>query len=154
MTRGAILVNLLAYSLVVSQPLFYLVAMTSAQHALSAPAYIELRQSINSVMTRRISWIYLGALVMTLLLIVLSFLGREWLLLGTTVVSLLCLGADIVFMLRENLPINGVIDQWSPTNYPEDWETYRMKWFSIFGYRQVLLLVGFFSLLIGAVFQT
>jgi len=36
---------------------------------------------------------------------------------------------------------------------PEDWEDYRTKWFGIFGYRQIVLLVGFFSLLFGAVFQ-
>jgi hypothetical protein len=60
---------------------------------------------------------------------------------------------DVLFMLRENVPINDVICGWSITDYPDDWERYRTKWFAMFAYRQVVLLVGFFGLLVGAVFQ-
>lgn len=63
MTRLAILTNLLAYSVVVSQPLFYLVALTRAQRALSAPAWVELRQRIDAVMSRRVAVIYSITLV-------------------------------------------------------------------------------------------
>jgi hypothetical protein len=147
MTRIAIIANLVAYSIIVSQPLFYMLAMTSAQRALSAPAYVELRQPINSVMSRRVPVIYSITLVTVSILLVLSFSA-------TTLVALVCLLVDIVFMMRENVPINRVIDRWSTTDYPEDWETYRTKWFAIFAYRQVVLLVGFLSLLFGAVFQT
>jgi len=152
--RIAILTNLLAYSTVVSQPLFYIVAMTSAQRALSGSAYVELRQHINSVMNRRVPVIYLTTLVTILALLVLSWRARSWNVLITTIFGLVCLLVDIALMMRENLPINGVIDRWSTTSYPEDWEAYRNKWFAIFGYRQVVLLVGFISLLVGAVFQT
>ena len=151
--RIAILANLIAYSIVVSQPLAYIVVMTSAQRALAAPAFIELRQRINAVMTRRVPVIYLITLATTLMLLVLSMISGDWSVLVTTMVGLLCLVVDVVFMLRENAPINGVIDQWSATDYPEDWQDYRSKWFAIFAYRQVALLAGFLSLLIGAVFQ-
>jgi hypothetical protein len=129
--RLAILANLLAYAVVVSQPLAYIMVMTSAQRALTAPAFIELRQHINRVMTRRVPVIY-----------------------GITLaIALLCLIVDVGLMLRENVPINGVIDQWSATDYPADWQDYRGKWFAIFAYRQAALLAGFLSLLVGAVFQ-
>ena len=154
MIRIAIVTNLFAYSIVVSQPLAYILFMGRAQRALSAPAYIELRQCINPVMTRRVPVIYLSALATVLLLLVLSLRIRNWNGLITSTVALLCLVIDIFFMMRENVPINGVIDQWSTTNYPEDWEHYRTKWFAIFAYRQVVLLVGFFSLVVGAVFQS
>lgn len=153
MTRIAILTNLFAYSIVASQPLFYIVAMSTAQRALSGSAYVELRQRINSVMKQRVPVIYLAALVTIVALLVLSWRARIWNVLITTSVALLCLVADIALMIRENVPINGVIDRWSPTDYPEDWEAYRSRWFAIFGYRQVVLLVGFISLLFGAVFQ-
>jgi hypothetical protein len=64
---------------------------------------------------------------------------------------LFCLVVDVAFMLRENVPINGVIDRWSTADYPENWDDYRRKWFAIFRYRQIALLVGFAGLLIGAV---
>jgi len=153
MIRIAIITNLFAYSIVVSQPLAYILFMGRAQRALSAPAYIELRQCINPVMTRRVPVIYLSALATVLLLFVLSLRIRNWNGLITSAIALLCLVIDIFFMVRENVPINSVIDHWSTTNYPEDWEGYRTKWFAIFAYRQVVLLLGFFSLLVGAAFQ-
>jgi hypothetical protein len=153
MTRIAILANLIAWSIVVSQPISYLLVFTNAQRALSAPAFIELRQRINAVMTRRVPVIYSITLVTVLVLLVLSWRIESATLLATTAIALLCLLADVAFMLRENVPINGVIDGWSTTRYPQDWETYRTSWFAIFAYRQVILGVGFVSLLVGAVYQ-
>ena len=126
MIRFAMIANLVAYSIVVSQPLAYLFFMSRAQRALSAPAYIELRQRINPVMARRVPVIYVTTLATTLLLLVFS--TRIWnsSVLVTTIVALLCLVIDAVFMMRENVPINGVIDQWSTTSYPEDWQDYRL----------------------------
>jgi hypothetical protein len=153
MMRIAIVVNLVAYSFVVSQPLAYIVFMSHAQRALSAPAYIELRQRINAVMSRRVAVIYVGTLLTTLLLLVLAVRAPSRNVAVTTGVALLCLVLDVVFMMRENVPINVVIDRWSTTSYPDDWDQYRARWFAIFAYRQVFLLIGFFSLLIGAAFQ-
>jgi hypothetical protein len=153
MIRIAIFANLLAYSTVASQPLFYIVALTTAQRALSGSAYVELRQRINAVMTRRVPLIYLATLVTSVALLALSWRTRSWNVRITTLLALLCLVVDIALMMRENVPINGVIDRWSATEYPDDWEAYRSKWFSVFGYRQVILLIGFTSLLFGAAFQ-
>lgn len=153
MIRLAIIANLLAYSTVVSQPLFYLVALTSVQRALSGPAFVELRQRINAAMDRRIPALYLTTLVTTLVLLALSWRAGTWTLLITTIVALACLVADAALMVRKNVPINAVMSRWSTTNYPGDWELYRARWFEIFGYRQVVLLIGFVSLLFGAVFQ-
>jgi hypothetical protein len=144
---------LLGYAVVVSQPLFYIVALGHAQRALSAPAYIELRQHINSVMSSRVPVIYLSTLVAVAVSLLLSLSDWSGIVLITTGIALLCLVIDIIFMVRENVPINTVIDGWSTTSYPEDWEHYRAQWFAIFTYRQVVLLIGFLSLLVGAVFR-
>lgn len=154
MFRLGMIANLVAYSVVVSQPLAYLFFIGKAQRALSAPAYIELRQRINPVMTRRLPVVYLSTLAITLVLLTLSVWIQNWRVVVATTIAVLCLLIDIFLMVRENVPINGVVDRWSITDYPEDWEDYRRRWFSIFGYRQVVLLVGFFSLLDGAVFQS
>lgn len=153
MTRIAIVVNLLIYSTVVSQPLFYIVALTSAQRSMSGPAYIELRQRINAVMNRRVPLIYSTTLITMLVLLALSWRADDGRLLVTSVVALLCLVADVALMVRESVPINTVIDRWSTTDYPGDWDVYRRRWFAVFDVRQVVLLVGFVSLLIGAVFR-
>lgn len=153
MIRIAIIMNLITYSIVVSQPLAYRVVMGQAQRELSPAAFIELRQRINPIMTRRVPVIYASALATLLLLLVLSLRMPNWIGLVTATLALLCLVIDVLFMLRENVPINSAIDQWSTTHYPEDWERYRTQWFAIFAYREFVLLVGFFTLLIGAVFQ-
>ncbi len=151
MLRIAIVANLMAYATVVSQPLFYVVALGDAQRALSAPAYIELRQRINAVMTKRVPWIYGSALATSLLVIALSLRHGSGTQAVAAAIALACLGVDVAWMVRENVPINGVVDSWSPTAPPDDWESYRAKWFAIFAYRQVLLGVGFLALLVGAV---
>ena len=135
-----VIASLIAYSVVVSQPLAYILFLGRAQRALSGPAYIELRQHINPVMSRRLPATYVATIAILLLLLVLSMHGAKWKLLIAATVALFCLVIDIVFMTRENVPINGVIDGWSTTDYPENWEDYRRKWFAVFGYRQVVLL--------------
>lgn len=151
--RLAMLANLVVYAVVVSQPLAYLLFLTSAQRGLSAPAFIELRQRINQVMNRRVPLVYGSALGTLLLVLGLSLASGNWHGLVTAGVALLCLVIDAVFMLRENVPINRVMDRWTTTAPPADWEHYRSRWFAVFAYRQVVLLIGFVSLLVGAVFQ-
>ncbi len=153
MIRILFLISLITYSVVVSQPLFYLVAMGGAQRALSAAAYIELRQRINALMTRRLPAIYLS----TLIAVVAALSVSLWV--GNAIGSIAagtalgCLVADVALMLRKNVPINGVIDQWSMTDYPADWESYRARWSEGFAYRQVALLVGYAALLVGGVYH-
>ena len=149
----ATLVNLFMFAIVVSQPLFYAVALSHASRALSAPAYIELRNAINAVMKRRVPVLYLGTLATMLGVLAASLLDGERWMAATSAVALATLLADAALMVRENVPINGVIETWTPTRYPADWETYRTRWMAIFAVRQLLLGVGFASLLAGAVFR-
>lgn len=152
MMRIAMLANLAAFSIVVSQPLFYLLALTEAQRGLSAAAYVELRQGLNRVMNRRLSVVYIAALVTSIVLLGLAYTAGSGLVLGTTALALLGLIADVAYMMRENVPINRVMDGWSPSDCPPDWHTYRDRWLGLFAYRQALLVVAFGSLLLGAVF--
>ncbi len=147
------LVNLVLFAVVASQPLFYAVALSHASRALSAPAFIELRNAINAVMKRRVPAVYLGTLATCVGVLTLSLLAGELWMAATSGVALAALVGDTALMLRENVPINGVIETWTPTQYPADWESYRTRWMAIFAVRQVLLVVGFVSLLAGAVFR-
>lgn len=153
MTRLAMLVNLVMYAIVASQPLFYAVALSDASRALSAPAYIELRNAINAAMTRRVPAVYLGTLATNVGVLLLSLQEGERGLAATSAVALAALLADAAIMLRGNVPINRVIDSWTPSQYPADWEAHRSRWLAIFAVRQGLLAVGFVSLVAGAVFH-
>ncbi len=153
MFEWAAFVNLFLYALVASQPLFYAVALSHASRVLSAPAYIELRNAINAVMKRRVPMLYLGTLVSCIGVLGASFgAGDRWMA-KTSAVALAALVGDAVLMLRVNVPINGVIETWTTTRYPADWETYRTRWMAVFAVRQILLGAGFVSLLAGVVFR-
>ncbi|MDZ7614280.1 MAG: hypothetical protein U5K51_11690 [Flavobacteriaceae bacterium] len=117
------------------------------------PAYIELRNAINAVMKRRVPVVYLGTLVSCIAVLGASFLAGERWMATTSAVALAALVGDAALMLRENVPINGVIETWTPTRYPADWESYRTRWMAIFAVRQILLGAGFVSLLAGVVFR-
>lgn len=153
MIAATLLASLLGYSIVVSQPLAYIVFLRKAQRTLSAPAYVELRQRINAVMNRRVSWIYLGTLAALLLQMVGAWRSGAWTVLACAAVATACLFADTYFMLHESVPINAAVDGWSPADPPADWADHREKWFAVFGKRQAVLLVGFSALLVGVVFR-
>lgn len=145
----ALAASLLTYAVVVSQPLAYMVFLRAAQRQLSGAAYIEMRQRINAVMNGRLSWIYLGTLAALVLLITAAWRSGAWTVLAAAAVATGCLFADTHFMLRQSVPINAVVDGWSPADPPADWTDHREKWFAVFGKRQVVLLVGFSSLLVA-----
>jgi len=147
----AMLTTLVLFSFVVSQPFFYLVALGRASQTLSAPAYVELRQRINAVMNRRLSRLYGAALASALVLLGLALARGERLVALTTLVAILGLIADGVLAVRRNVPINTLMDGWTPADYPADWEAQRARWAEAFATRQRVLAVAYASLLVGAV---
>jgi hypothetical protein len=150
MLRIAFFVSLATYAVVASQPLFYLVALGRAQRALSAPAYVELRQRVNPVMVRRVPAIYLSTLVALAALALVAWSAGDSLALVAAGVALLCLVADAILMTLASVPVNSVMDAWTVTEPPTDWEVHRDRWFAIFAWRELALLVGFAVLLAGA----
>lgn len=147
-----ILGNLIGFAFVVSQPLFYLLAFSKAQKNLKAPSYIELRKLLDQNLQVTLRLAYYVALVTVVLLSVVAFTEHRWLLFTTSLVALAALATDIFLALKGDIPINNIINQWSPENYPRHWKLMREKWFYFFYLRQIAGITGFASLLIGAVF--
>lgn len=145
--------TLILFAILVSQPLFYFLALTSASRALGAAAYIEIRHSIDAEMQKRGAVLYYSTLAACILLFGIAIWHGNTVVSIAAAVTLLGLIADIVLMMKGNVPINGIINTWTPERYPADWEQYRAKWLQIFGYRQVALGLAFVSLLLGAVFK-
>ena len=143
--------TLVLFALVVSQPLFYLVALGPAAGALSASAYVELRQRINAIMNVRLVPLYGATLASTLLLVWLALARGERLLGAAALIALAGLVVDAVLAVRKNVPINTQMDGWSATNVPADWETHRARWTAAFATRQVVLTIAYGTLLAGVV---
>jgi hypothetical protein len=139
------------FAVVVSQPLFYLVALSRASGALSAPAYVELRQRINAVMNVRLVLLYGATVVSTLVLIWAAVARGERLLAAAALVALAGLVVDAIVAVRRNVPINTRMDGWSPTNVPADWQSQRAGWNAAFSIRQVVLGGAYAALLMGVI---
>ena len=146
-------INLLAYGFISSQPMFYLLAMSKTQKNMQPSSYVELRKLLNENLQVTLRIAYYTALLTSPLLFCcwMRFpLGLPFI---TSTVALTALLMDMVFLFKGDIPINKTISTWTPNNYPADWKNYRHKWFEYYHKRQVVDLIGFISLLAGAVFQ-
>jgi uncharacterized membrane protein len=152
MLKLLMLINLLGYAFVVSQPLFYLLAMGDAQKRLQAPAYVELRNLLDSNLMVKNRIVYYAVLVTSPLTCIFNLHHPEGLLFITSVIACVALWIDVYLMFKGNLPLNRFIQTWTPHDYPPNWERYRALWFSYYHRRQVACMIGFTSLVIGLVF--
>ncbi len=151
-TKIILLLTLFVYSMIVSQSFMYILALKNVQFKLDVNAYIQVRKLIDSSMRSNFKYVVYAALLGNLLLLVSTFESPGSVLSGAATIAFFALLVDTLLMLKGNLPINNIINTWEPDNAPTNWEEYRAKWFSIFQYRQIANILGFLSLLVGAVF--
>ncbi len=144
--------TLLAYSIIASQTFMYILSLKYVQVNLEVKAYTEVRKLIDISMRANFKYVIYTALLANLLLVILNFKNPSSLIFITATIALIALIADIILTLKGNLPINDIINTWSADNYPKNWVDFRTKWLQIFQYRQIANLIGFLSLLVGAVF--
>ncbi len=153
-TKINLLITLLAYSIIVSQPFMYFLALKQAQLGLQFESYMEVRKLIDLAMRANLKYVIYAVLLANISLIFLTYKNGNTILFYSAISALLALVVDVLLTLKGNLPINDVINTWSADNVPENWVAFRNKWFAIFQYRQIASITGFISLLIGAVFGT
>ncbi len=152
LVKVVFLFTLLAYSIIVSQSFMYILALKNVQFTLEANSFIELRKLIDVNMRDNFKYPVYAALFTSLLMVILTIKNPTSLLFITVAIAFIALIADTLLMMKGNLPINDVINTWSADNFPKNWSEYRAKWFTVFQYRQIANILGFVSLLIGAVF--
>lgn len=146
-----LLFTLLAYSIIVSQSFMYMLALKNVQLNLDANAYAELRKLIDASMRANFKYVIYAALFGNLLLVVLTVKNPGSILFVATAIAFVALVVDTLLTVKGNLPINDIINTWSPDNYPTNWADYRTKWFRVFQYRQIANIIGFVCLMIGGI---
>ncbi len=151
-TQIVLLLTLLAYSIIVSQSFMYILTLKYSQLRLEAGPYIQLRKLTDTSMRSNFKYVIYAALLSNVTLVILTVKFPGSLLFITAIIAFIALVADILLTVKGNLPVNDIINTWSPENYPADWKEYRSRWFTIFQYRQIVTITGFVSLLAGVVF--
>jgi hypothetical protein len=141
--------SLLLFAVVVSQPLFFWMALGRATRGLSASAYAELRQQINASIMGRLTGTYVSTLLVLLALVAVALWKARFGLAAGAGASALGLIGDAVLATKLNVPLNKRMDAWSVGNVPADWESLRDAWDRAFAVRRVVLLGSFVVLVLS-----
>lgn len=142
-------ITVLMYALVISQSLFYMMALTSTLKKMQAPTYIETRNLLTSQLKEPLQWIYYITMAASVLLSAFSVVNPSGPLFICSIIALLALLADALLAIKGNIPLNTLISSWTSTNYPSNWKKYQTRWFHLYHVRQALNIAGFISLLAG-----
>jgi len=148
-----ILVNLVFYSIIVSQSYSYMISLSDVQKNMEAVEYISFRQKTDKNYRKKFAPVIYCTLASNILLIMVSVGYPTELLFITALLAFIALVADILFTVKGNMPINNRINAWTPNNYPDNWALYREEWLKVFRKRQALNITGFILLLVGAIIQ-
>ena len=145
-------ITLALYSFVISQSLFYILAMSKVLKSMKPATYIESRQLLDKNLQTSLRSVYYLALAACILLTSFCVVNPSGVLFICSIIALATLIMDIVLSLRGNVPLNRIINTWTVSNYPANWKEYRSRWFTIYNIRQAVNIIGFISLLTGLIF--
>ncbi|MGE5106530.1 MAG: hypothetical protein ACM3H8_03230, partial [Sphingobacteriales bacterium] len=70
-------INLLAYSFIVSQSFFYIIALEDVQRNMQPLAYIELRKLLDKNFRAKFKYLFYATLVTSPLLAILAFVNNQ-----------------------------------------------------------------------------
>ncbi len=143
--------TLLVWSVIAGQSYMYLLSLSDVSRRFDAASYIRFRQVTDKNFMAKYTWVMYSAMVLTPLQCAMAWQSGR-MLFACSLLTLLMLVLDLLFTIRGNMPINKRINTWAEDDYPADWELYRAKWLSVYAKRQIVTLIGFASLLAGAVF--
>jgi hypothetical protein len=151
-TKIILLLTIVAYSVIVAQTYMYIVALKNVQMSMGGGSYIQLRKLLDTNFRANYKYAVYAALIMSLVLVLINLKSPKSVLFITATIALIALITDVLLMMKGNMPINNLINTWTPVHYPDNWAVYRAKWLQIFFYREIATVTGFISLVIGAVF--
>lgn len=144
------IVTLFAYTLIMSQPLFFAFALGRASLALSGPAYAELRQRINATITKPLVVVYGVTFLACLAVAAIAASVRATTTAALVGFAALTLAVDLGLAAKGNVPLNAAMNAWNPAALPPDWATKRAAWHRVFALRQIVLCIGYAAFVAGA----
>jgi hypothetical protein len=131
----------------------YILALRNTQFGLDGNAYTQLRKLLDVNMNGIFRWVMYSALMTSLLWCLANLGSPASLTFITAVISLIALVTDTILAVKRSIPLNRIINSWSPSQLPEDWKEIRASWLYVFQFRQIANILGFISLLIGVVWR-
>lgn len=147
----SLFITLSLYATVISQSLFYILALSRTMKNMQVATYIESRKLLDSSLRNSLSTVYYLTLAASILLTGFASTNPSGILFICSIVALISLVVDVALTLSRNIPLNNVINTWTPTDHPANWKEYRTRWFHFYQLRQVANITGFAALLAGLI---
>lgn len=148
-----LLLNLLAYSFIISQSLSYIIALDDVQRKMQPAAYITFRQLVDKNFRAKFKYPFYASLLFSPASAVLALTYNNYFLFVSAIIATIAIVIDTIITIKKNMPVNDYINQWTIDNYPANWQEYRTKWLYYFRWRQIINITGFIVLLIGVIFH-
>ncbi len=150
------LLQLVSYTIVASQFIFYLIILSGALRNVSITNFLEQRRAVDGLMQQRWKVVYYSCLALSTVMVAVS--ARQpgsWVFI-TSVIAMLCLVVDVVLALKGNEPINRMVNLAALTPKPpkgdfSNWEDLRVQWLRLIEIRGVITVSGLGALLVGLV---
>lgn len=142
------LIQIIAYVVVASQLIFYLMVLIDALKKVSLHNFLEQRQAVDSIFLKRYQPIYYTALLFTLIMVTINVYQALANALLLQSVALLCLVADITIARRKNAPINKQVNTYTPGDQNADWQSIRIQWLNFIRVRGIFIAIGLFALIV------
>jgi hypothetical protein len=144
---------LLFFIIIASQGIFYLTGISKALLGISLEGFIEQRKAIDAVISTPLRVIYYSALITGLLLTLTTIQKPTSLLFITTIISFLCLSADVYLIVTQSLPLNKIVNDFPLNSDSINFETIRVKWLTYINYRGMFAITGLLVLLSGFILE-
>jgi phosphate starvation-inducible membrane PsiE len=92
-----LLITLVSFSVIVSQPFMYILALKQTQLNLTPNSYLEVRKLIDAAMRSNFKYVLYIALLSNLALIIVNAKNPGGVLFITAIIALICLLIDVSF---------------------------------------------------------
>jgi hypothetical protein len=148
------LVHLVAYLIITSQLLFYLIILGNAMRTISLNSYFELRKVVDTLMNQRFRIIYYTCLGVSLLTAIFASVKPESPFFISTTVASICLVIDVYIAQRKNVPLNKLSNTYITKSADHEWQDVRIQWLKYIRYRGIFIVTGMIVLLLGLVWET
>jgi hypothetical protein len=143
------LLQLAVYLIITSQALFYLIILSDAMKQVSLENFIEFRKIVDGLMGTRFRVIYYVGLILTLSVVILLLKKPDSVLFITSCIALVCLIIDVSIAMKGNIPINNLINTYTPGDTTQDWSALRTQWLNLINIRGGFVTVGMLSQIAG-----
>lgn len=141
---------LIFFLIIVSQGIFYLLALNKALSGISIDAYAEVRNATDQAIEWRLKFLYPAALLIGFVTTLSLIKTPDSLVFITTAIALACLAVDLFLAINFNVPINEQFQSYSADIQGiVDWQSMRRRWLQFLEYRGLVQVVGFLSLLLS-----